>query len=192
MRTPTCLSLISCARSARALNRTGFHLPLSFLPPAIRIPSTRREKIVASAVPPRKYLISRGVAKFPALPQKILKSTFPSQVPAFTIFTFQKFAPANEKQRKLGKSTQLPAITNSNHSPLIISEKRSVIQTHIEPPSDSNPVPPNPPKKPRNSANSGKFHFTAPGKKSTKKHTPGGSLLRSHQAPVQSSTDAAT
>lgn len=91
-------------------------------PPAIRVPSSRRDKLVASAIPPRNYLISRGVAKFPALPQKILKSTFPSQVPAFTIFTFQKFFPATSKQRKLGKSTQLPAITNSNHLPLIISK----------------------------------------------------------------------
>ena len=35
-------------------------------------------RFVASYVPPCKYLISRGVSKFPAQPQKFFQSTFPS------------------------------------------------------------------------------------------------------------------
>ena len=43
--------------------------------------------------PPPKYLISRGVAKFPAHPRNFFQSTFPSQVLPFTIFTLKIFAP---------------------------------------------------------------------------------------------------
>ena len=89
---PSNLTLFTCARSARALNRTGFHLPLPFIPPA----SFRRSM--------KFFTYSRP----PCTSAEML--TFPSEVPATTSNDLLNAFPTpdenpSEKHASLQKNT---------------------------------------------------------------------------------------